>query len=131
MNTHRFPGSSTVRTVPARIFDGSMDEQLRNPRLKVTIRIDKRLEISRIEVHGVVTAANIRALYVVCRRVSTKLPRHETVIDLSRARASAAAITELRESARLSLLSSGIDGSETPCRLRIVDPPGIPAKEHV
>ena len=109
-----------------------MNEHLRNPRLKVTVRIDDRLETSRIEVHGVVTAANIRALYVVCRRVTTKLPSHEIVIDLTHARVSAAAIDELRERARLSLLSSGIDASETPCRLRIVDPPRlIKTKEHV
>lgn len=132
MNTHRTPVARAVQSVPARIFDGSMAEQLRNPRLKISIRIDERREIARIEVHGVVTAANIRALYVVCRRVTTKLPGHETVIDLARARVSAAAINELRECARLSLLSSGIDASETPCRLRIVDPPNIvQAKEHV
>lgn len=109
-----------------------MDEHLRHPRLKVTVRIDDRLKTSRIEVHGVVTAANIRALYVVCRRVTTKLPGHEIVIDLAHARVSAAAIGELRERARLSLLSSGIDASELPCRLRIVDPPSIiKTKEHV
>ena len=132
MNTHRTPAVRAVQSVPARSFDGTMVEQLRNPRLKVSIRIDERLEISRIEVHGVVTAANLRALYVVCRRVTTKLPGHETVLDLARARVSAAAINELRECARLSLLSSGIDASETPCRLRIVDSPNIiQAKEHV
>lgn len=125
MTTHRIPPHSTLRSVPARSFDAPMDEQLRNPRLKVTILIDKRLEISCIEVHGVVTAANIRALYVVVRRVSSKLPGHETVIDLTRARVSAAAIAELHECARLSLLSTGIGASETPCRLRILDPPQL------
>jgi hypothetical protein len=109
-----------------------MDEHVRNPRLKVTVRIDDHLETSRIEVHGVVTAANIRALYVVCRRVATKLPSHEIVIDLARARVSSAAIDELRERARRSVLASGIDASETPCQLRIVDPPTIiKTKEHV
>jgi hypothetical protein len=109
-----------------------MDEQMRNPRLKVTVRIDDRLETSRIEVRGVVTAANIRALYVVCRRVTTKLPRHEIVIDLAHARVSAAAIDELRERARQSVVSSGIDASEMPCRLRIIDPPDIiKTREHV
>lgn len=132
MNTHRTPAARAMRSVPARSLDGAVAEQLRNPRLKITIRIDERLEISRIEVHGVVTAANIRALFVVCRRVTRKLPGYETVIDLARARVSAAAINELRECARLSLLSSGTDAPETPCRLRIVDPPNIiQAKEHV
>ncbi len=116
-----------------------MDEHVRNPRLKVTVRIDENLRKSRIEVHGVVTAANIRALYVVCRRATIKLPGHEIVIDLAHARVSAAAMDELRERARLSLLHSGIDASETPCRLSIVDPPTIiktkptimKTKEHV
>lgn len=111
---------------------GLMDTHVRSPRLKVTIRIDDHQEISRIEVHGVVTGANIRALYVVCRRVTAKLPGHEIVIDLAHARVSAAAIDQLREGARRSVLSSGIDTSETPCRLRIVDPPNIlKIKEHV
>jgi hypothetical protein len=108
-----------------------LDEHVRNPRLKVTVRIDEPRETTRIEVHGVVTAANIRALYVVARRISAKLPGHEIVIDLAHARVSAVAIEELRERARRSLLSSGIDASETPCRLRIVDPPSIiKTKEH-
>ncbi|WP_427135558.1 hypothetical protein [Pseudarthrobacter sp. S9] len=93
-----------------------------DPRLKVLIHIDADTESTRIEVHGVVTAANVRALYVVARRVSVKLPGYEIVIDLAHARVSAAAIEELRERARLSLLYSGIDASETPCRLRLVDP---------
>ncbi|MCU1547920.1 MAG: hypothetical protein JWO29_871 [Arthrobacter sp.] len=101
------------------------DEHVRSPRLKATVRIDDQRESTRIEVHGVVTAANIRALYVVARRVIAKLPGHEIVIDLAHARVSAAAIEELRERARRSLLSSGIDASEMPCRLRIVDPPNI------
>jgi hypothetical protein len=112
-------------------WDSRTQTHLKAPRLKVTIRIDDHHETSRIEVHGVVTAANIRALYVVCRRVAAKLPHHEIVIDLAHARVSAAAIEELRERARRSLLSSGIDASETPCRLRIVDPPTIlKIKEH-
>lgn len=130
MNVHRIQGGRALHALPAR--SGPVDGQPENPRLKITIRIDKRAETSCIEVHGVVTAANIRALYVVCRRVSTKLPGHETVVDLTRARVSAAAIHELRECARLSLVSSGIDASETPCRLRIVDPLDIvQPKEHV
>jgi hypothetical protein len=108
-----------------------LDEHVRNPRLKVTVQIDEPRETTRIEVHGVVTAANIRVLYVVARRISAKLPGHEIVIDLAHARVSAVAIEELRERARRSLLSSGIDASETPCRLRIVDPPNIiKTKEH-
>lgn len=111
--------------MPAGKFRQAVAERVENPRLKVAVRIDDRLKTSRVEVHGVVAAANLRAIYVVCRRVATKLPGHEVVIDLAHARVSAAVIEELHERARLSLLSSGIDASETPCRLRIVDPRGI------
>lgn len=93
-----------------------------DPRLGVTIRIDAEKESTRIEVHGVVTAANVRALYVVARRVAHKLPGHEIVIDLAHSRVSAPAIDELRERERRSSVSSGFDASETPCRLRLVDP---------
>jgi len=103
-----------------------------DPKLKVLIRLDAGAETARIEVHGVVTVANVRALYVVCRRVTSKLPLFELVLDLAHARVSAQAIDELRERARVSRLYSGIDASETPCRLRLVDPLVIiKTKEHV
>ena len=103
-----------------------------DPKLKVLIRVDADAESVRIEVHGVVTVANVRALYVVCRRVTSKLPGFELVLDLAHARVSAAAIDELRERASASALFSGIDASETPCRLRLVDPLVIlRAKAHV
>ncbi len=96
-----------------------------DPRIKVVIRIDPSAESARVEVRGVVTTANIRALYVVCRRVTSKLAGYEVVVDLAHARVTAAAFEELREHARQSIVSSGIDSSVTPCRLRIVDPPVI------
>jgi hypothetical protein len=93
--------------------------------MKVLIRIDSLEESARVDVRGVVTPANIRALYVVCRRVAAKLPGYEIVINLTHARVTADAIEELHEHARRSVVSSGIDASVTPCRLRIVDPPKI------
>ena len=96
-----------------------------DPRIKVLIRIDAVEESAKVNVRGVVTPANIRALYVVCRRVTAKLPGYEIVVDLAHARVTAEAIEELHEHARRSVVSSGIDASETPCRLRIVDPPTI------
>ncbi|MET4096232.1 hypothetical protein [Arthrobacter sp. UYCu712] len=96
-----------------------------DPRIKVLVRIDAAAESAKVEVRGVVTPANIRALYVVCRRVVSKLPGYEIVVDLGHARVTADAFEELREHARQSILSSGIDASVTPCRLRIVDPPVI------
>lgn len=93
--------------------------------MKVLIRIDSAAESARVDVRGVVTPANIRALYVVCRRVAAKLPGYEIVINLAHARVTADAIEELHEQARRSVVSSGIDASVTPCRLRIVDPPNL------
>jgi hypothetical protein len=96
-----------------------------DPRIKVVLRIDPAAESVRVDVRGVVTTANIRALYVVCRRVISRLAGYEVVVDLGRARVTAAAFDELREHARQSIVSSGIDSSVTPCRLRVVDPPVI------
>lgn len=102
-----------------------------DPKIKVLIRINALAELARVDVRGVVTPANIRALYVVCRRVTAKLPGYEIVVDLTHARVTADAIEELHEHARRSIMSSGIDASVTPCRLRIVDPPTIlRVKEH-
>ncbi|MGY3319299.1 hypothetical protein [Arthrobacter sp. TE12232] len=103
-----------------------------DPRIKVLIRIDAIEQSARVNVRGVVTPANIRALYVVCRRVAAKLPGYEVVVDLAHSRVTDDAIEELYEHARRSVMSSGIDDSVTPCRLRIVDPPTIlKTKEHV
>lgn len=96
-----------------------------DPKIKVLIRIDAVEESARVDVRGVVTPANIRALYVVCRRVAAKLPGYEIVVNLTHARVTADAIEELHEHARQSVMSSGIDASVTPCRLRIVDPPSV------
>lgn len=96
-----------------------------DPKIKVLIRIDAVEESARVDVRGVVTPANIRALYVVCRRVAAKLPGYEIVVNLTHARVTADAIEELHEHARHSVMSSGIDASVTPCRLRIVDPPSV------
>jgi hypothetical protein len=96
-----------------------------DPRIKVVIRIDATAESARVEVRGLVTTTNIRALYVVCRRVTSKLVGYEIIVDLAHARVTAAAFDELHEHARQSIVSSGIDASVTPCRLRIVDPPVI------
>ncbi|MET1020582.1 MAG: hypothetical protein ABWX69_00070 [Arthrobacter sp.] len=89
------------------------------------IRIDAVEESARVNVRGVVTPANIRALYVVCRRMAAKLPGYEIVVNLAHARVTAEAIEQLHEHARRSVVSSGIDASVTPCQLRIVDPPAI------
>lgn len=96
-----------------------------DPRIKVLIRIDAVEESARVNVRGVVTPANIRALYVVCRRMAAKLPGYEIVVNLAHARVTAEAIEQLHEHARRSVVSSGIDASVTPCQLRIVDPPAI------
>ena len=69
------------------------------------------------------THTNLRALYVVCRRVVTKFPGYEVVVNLANAGVTAAALDELQEHARQFSLSSGIDSSATPCRMWIVEPP--------
>ena len=101
-------------------------------RLKIVVRIEADLEAASIEVRGVVTGASLRALYVVARRTTSLLHDKELTIDLSRARVTEPVLEQLHECARLSRLSSGVDRSEVPCRVRIVDPAFIHrVKEHV
>jgi len=103
----------------------------RDLRLNAVVRLDAVEETAKVDVRGVVTHTNLRALYVVCRRVVTKFPGYEVVVNLAHAGVTAAALDELREHARQSSLSSGIDSSATPCRLRIVEPPvTLKVKEH-
>lgn len=101
-------------------------------RLKIMVRIEADLEAASIEVRGVVTGASLRALYVVARRTTSLLHGKEVTIDLSRARVTDSVLEQLHECARLSRLSSGVDRSEVPCRVRIVDPAFIHrVKEHL
>ncbi len=95
----------------------------RDLRLKVVVRLDAVEETAKVHVRGVVTHTDLRALYVVCRRVVAKFPMYEVVVNLAHAGVTAAAFDELQEHARQSSLSSGIDSSATSCRMRIVEPP--------
>jgi hypothetical protein len=96
--------------------------------LNLVVRLDAVEETAKVDVRGVVTRTNLRALYV-GRRVVTGFPAYEVVVNLAHAGVTAAAFDELREHARQSSLSSGIDSSATPCRLRIVEPP-VTLKVH-
>jgi hypothetical protein len=98
-----------------------MDRTATHHRLKVLVHIESNMERARIEVRGTVTAANIRALYIIARRARTLLPGREIVLDLTRARAVEEAITALHDPAQLTELS-GEGTSEHPCRLSILDP---------
>ena len=98
-----------------------MDRTAAHHRLKVMVHIDSNMERARIEVRGTVTAANIRALYIIARRARTLLPGREIVLDLTRARAVEDAITALHDPAQLTELS-GEGTSEHPCRLSVLDP---------
>jgi hypothetical protein len=91
-------------------------------RLKVVVHIEADLAAASIEVRGVVTGANLRALYVVARRTTSLLHGKELTIDLSRARVTETVLEQLHEFARLSRLSSGVDSSVVPCAVKIVDP---------
>lgn len=97
----------------------------RDLRLNVGVRLDAVEGTAKVNVRGVVTHTNLRALYVVCRRVVTKFPGYEVVVNLAHAGVTAAAFDELREHARQSSLSSGLDS----LRLRIVEPP-VTLKVH-
>lgn len=106
-----------------------MDRTATHHRLKVLVHIDANMERARIEVRGTVTAANIRALYIIARRARTLLPGREIVLDLTKARAVEEAITALHDPAQLTELS-GEGTSERPCRLSILDPRPAAAQTH-
>jgi hypothetical protein len=106
-----------------------MDRTATHHRLKVLVHIDPNMERARIEVRGTVTAANIRALYIIARRARTLLPGREIVLDLTRARAVEEAITALHDPAQLTELS-GEGTSEHPCWLSILDPRPTAAQTH-
>jgi hypothetical protein len=106
-----------------------MDRTATHHRLKVLVHIDSNMERARIEVRGTVTAANIRALYIIARRARTLLPGREIVLDLTKARAVEEAITALHDPAQLTELS-GEGTSAHPCRLSILDPRPPAAQAH-
>jgi hypothetical protein len=106
-----------------------VDRTATHHRLKVLVHIDANMERARIEVRGTVTAANIRALYIIARRARTLLPGREIVLDLTKARAVEEAITALHDPAQLTELS-GEGTSERPCRLSILDPRPAAAQTH-
>lgn len=106
-----------------------MDRTATHHRLKVLVHIDPNMERARIEVRGTVTAANIRALYIIARRARTLLPGREIVLDLTKARAVEEAITALHDAAQLTELS-GEGTTEHPCRLSILDPRPTAAQAH-
>jgi hypothetical protein len=106
-----------------------MDRTATHHRLKVLVHIDPNMERARIEVRGTVTAANIRALYIIARRTRTLLPGREIVLDLTKAHAVEEAITALHDPAQLTELS-GEGTSEHPCRLSILDPRPADAQTH-
>lgn len=100
-----------------------MDRTSTQHRLKVHVRIDANMESARIDVRGTLTAANLRALYVVARRTSALLPGREIVIDLTHARAASDAVTALHDPAQLNRLAAAAGSSGLLCPLRILDPP--------
>lgn len=106
-----------------------MDRTATHHRLRVLVHIDANMERARIEVRGTVTAANIRALYIIARRARTLLPGREIVLDLTKARAVEEAITALHDPAQLTELS-GEGTSERPCRFSILDPRPAAAQTH-
>jgi hypothetical protein len=96
-------------------------------RLKVAVRIEADLRTARIAVLGLVTPMNLRALSVIARRAAALLPGREIVLDLTHARAAAAAIEELADPRHLLTLAGNAPGPARPCTLRILTPLAAPA----
>ncbi|MDQ4047032.1 MAG: hypothetical protein M3127_06660 [Actinomycetota bacterium] len=100
-----------------------MDRTVIQHRLKIHVHIDDRLQTASIEVRGTLTAANLRALYVIARRTSALLPGREIVIDLTHARAAPEAVNVLHDPVQLNNLAITSGNKGLLCPLRILDPP--------
>lgn len=91
-------------------------------KLKVLVRIDMDLHSALIEVRGIVTSRNVRALYVIARRANAMVPHLSLVVDLRHAAVQPEPMDELTTSSRVGRLPAASDPYNAPCELRILEP---------
>jgi hypothetical protein len=96
-------------------------------KLKILVRLDPELSSARICVRGVLTPANLYALYCIARRTNLLQPGMLITVDLTGAFARAEALAELRGSAAAGRLPSTVDPTRTPCRLAVLEPRTMPS----
>lgn len=93
-----------------------------NDKLKVLVRVDLECASAHIEVRGLVSGRNVRALYVLAKRASSIVPDLEVVFDLAGADVKPEALKQLnmcRESGHLPVL---VDPMQADFRLHIIPP---------
>lgn len=95
-------------------------------KLRILVRLDPELASARICVRGVLTPANLYALYCITRRTNLLQPGMLITVDLTGAFARADALGELRASAEDGRLPATVDPGRTPCRLSILEPRSTP-----
>ncbi|MBT1002009.1 hypothetical protein KIH31_05270 [Paenarthrobacter sp. DKR-5] len=91
-------------------------------KLKVVVRLDMDLRSALIEVRGIVTSRNVRALYAIARRTNAMVPHVILVVDLRYAVVQAEPLDELTTSSRTGRLPAGSDPFNAPCELRLLEP---------
>jgi hypothetical protein len=95
-------------------------------KLRILVRLDPELASARICVRGMLTPANLYALYCITRRTNFLQPGMLITVDLTGALARAGALDELRASAADGRLPATVDPSGTTCRLTILEPRSTP-----
>ncbi|MHA7262634.1 hypothetical protein ACX80W_05440 [Arthrobacter sp. TMN-37] len=95
-------------------------------KLRILVRLDPELASARICVRGVLTPANLYALYCIARRTNGLLPGMPITVDLTGAFARADALAELHASAAARRLPATVDPTATPCQLTVLEPRTVP-----
>ncbi len=95
-------------------------------KLRILVRLDPELASARICVRGVLTPANLYALYCITRRTNVLQPGMLITVDLTGAFARTDALDELRASAEAGRLPTTVDPARTPCRLTVLEPRSTP-----
>ncbi len=91
-------------------------------KLRILVRLDPELASARICVRGVLTPANLYALYCIARRTNGLQPGMPITVDLTGAQAQADALKALHLSAAERRLPATVDPAGTPCWLTVLEP---------
>ncbi|MBJ2121986.1 hypothetical protein I6N91_13450 [Arthrobacter sp. MSA 4-2] len=91
-------------------------------KLRILVRLDPELASARICVRGVLTPANLYALYCIARRTNGLQPGMPITVDLTGAQAQADALEALHLSAAERRLPATVDPTGSPCWLTVLEP---------
>lgn len=93
-------------------------------KLNVVVGMDVDFALMRIEVRGMVTKVNVRALYALIRRANITLPGIDLIMDLSAAVVEPAALEQLRDCERSHRLPADVDPAQQNMQLKVMPEAG-------